>query len=992
MNHLWLILAALVGANPGPVPAVETPGLDYAPPEFVTAAGAPVIFADTHEAGPDQSFLLVGEGLDAGVELTAWGVHPDAAGGREIKPKVQTSANGVLIATLPERIYEGPVVVWAKNAAGYSEPIVLNAPQPWWCQPDVAAPGDVVRVFGRSLAQPPGRVRAFVYLARTPKTGQAPGVHDPEPVPFSERIGEWLRVVQADKYQVHVALPEDLEPGEYQLWFHAGNGGKFGWGEPVSLQVAAPPADSPAGTVSFSEGNLQQAVDRLAAAGGGTVQVAAGEFLLTGTLVVPAGVQVTGAGRDQTVLVSPADPTVRLVPVAGSAWNQGPSAVHSVGDEMAYRVTFPADGAWTVWLRYATEMSPYNLPGVSKHMTLAVAGGEPVPLDNLPNTGSFGTFRWSRSATIEVTAGTHEVVWKNVKGGGIHIDAFVFAKSPEYTPGENPLPVTDGATIVIQGEDLVRFQTKEGSLPGGDRAAVWLAGHGAGISNLTICGSPRVNLGIAIRHPEYPKWIENCRVVEVNVRGCEGKQAENCGIRLYHADNAVVKNNELWGRAPLFLSGVKRSQFVGNRLVSQTLWGGNSEGYILGRNDTVRQCIIEDNVCASPPGQEAGGPTGRRMVWLSTGRGSVDWNWIANNREDRARFGGVAGTDQNVGEMILFEACQRIAFYGPLAAADAQSVTLPATLPPTPDDRLGSVKREQLAYDEDGNETPFWPPDVDQGTAEPTADEYFVTVLRGRGWGQTRRVVARQGETYHLDRPWRVAPEPGCLALVHTAYWRNHIVGNRTVDGMTGVQLWISCIENIVSGNDIQRMRKPGLYLYGNCSTLASSMPTTWNRGIGPLYFNHIEGTRCDEISCGALVTSGEMHQLPVEFPRCLGNVLRHNSFVRSRTDGVLITGNRPADEQQPSVAILGTIAEFNVVRDASVGYRVARSAEATLLRRNHAYFWYPVNQQPGPRVAFQVDNEKAAVALELNSVEGIHGGADQQIVPEQRGPATPAK
>jgi hypothetical protein len=164
------------------------------------------------------------------------------------------------------------------------------------------------------------------------------------------------------------------------------------------------------------------------------------------------------------------------------------------------------------------------------------------------------------------------------------------------------------------------------------------------------------------------------------------------------------------------------------------------------------------------------------------------------------------------------------------------------------------------------------------------------------------------------------------------------------------------------------------------------------NRGIGPLYFNHIEGPRCDEISCGTLVTSGKMDPLPVEFPRCLGNVLQHNSFVRSRTDGVRITGNRPADEQQSTAAILGTIAEFNVVRDASVGYRVARSAEATLLRRNHPYFWYPVNQQPGPRVAFQVANEKAAVALELNSVEGIHGGSDRQIVPEQRGPAAPAQ
>jgi hypothetical protein len=208
---------------------------------------------------------------------------------------------------------------------------------------------------------------------------------------------------------------------------------------------------------------------------------------------------------------------------------------------------------------------------------------------------------------------------------------------------------------------------------------------------------------------------------------------------------------------------------------------------------------------------------------------------------------------------------------------------------------------------------------------------------------------------------------------------------------MTGVQLWISCIENILSGNVVQRMRKPGLYLYGNCTTLASSMPQTWNRGIGPLYFNHIEGTRCDETSCGALVISGEMHSLPVEFPRCLGNVLRYNSFLRNRTDGVLLAGGRPAGEQQSTTTIVGTIAEFNVVRDALVGYHVAQSAEATLLRRNHAYFWYPVSLQPGPRVAFQIDNEQATAVLEANSPEGIHGGEDGQVIPEQRGAKQPA-
>ena len=51
-------------------------------------------------------------------ELTAWGVHPNSAAGREIKLKVQISTPGLVVATAPEAAYEGPIVVWAKNKAG----------------------------------------------------------------------------------------------------------------------------------------------------------------------------------------------------------------------------------------------------------------------------------------------------------------------------------------------------------------------------------------------------------------------------------------------------------------------------------------------------------------------------------------------------------------------------------------------------------------------------------------------------------------------------------------------------------------------------------------------------------------------------------------------------------------------------------------------------------------------------------------------------------
>ena len=59
-------------------------------------------------------------------------------------------------------------------------------------------------------------------------------------------------------------------------------------------------------------------------------------------------------------------------------------------------------------------------------------------------------------------------------------------------------------------------------------------------------------------------------------------------------------------------------------------------------------------------------------------------------------------------------------------------------------------------------------------------------------------------------------------------------------------------------------------------------------------------------------------------------------------------------------------------------------SAEATLLRRNHAYFWYPVSNRPERPVAFRIDSDRATAVLELNSVEGGHGNEDASVIREQ--------
>lgn len=955
-----------------PDPAPNVSELEYKPPvdeSIIPSGEAPQIYQHSGDAGPDQTFFVVGSNLTG--EVFVWGRDADNPEGRRWDAKTYLENDNYLAVTLPDRCPDSLFIVWVKNDAGWSRAFRLNTPQPWWCWPKEPIPGQELRIFGRDLARRPDRTTAFVYLTEDGSEGR------------------WLDVIKADKYTATVSLPYDTPPGDYQLWLYAGCGGRFGWGEPLPLKIAegSDVAYEFSYMPPYEEANLQDRIDELRESGGGVLKLDEGTYTYKGTLRVPQDVAVEGEGIGKTLLQVVRSEPQDFACIANAAWNQAPGRVHTPGDVMEYRLSVPASGKWAVWLRYATEMSPWDQPGVSGNMVLEVDDESPVPLENLPNTGSFGAFKWSHSANLELGAGTHVLRWRNVKGGGISLDAFVFSLNPDYKPGDSPFPETSQNIIVLQGEDVTKFQTKEGVLPGRMTAAVMLAGDRASIRNLTISANPQVSDGVVIQGTEPLKWVKGCRIEECRIADIEGKHAEICGVRFIRAADAVVAGNEIWGRAPLFFSGIRNCNISDNRLVPVTRFGGNSEAAILGRNEVIEECIIENNLVASPPGAEAGSPQTRRLIWVSTGRGSVTKNWFANNGvvqpqgpgsavgAGQMRFGGIAGTDQNVGEMILFEANHRTMYFGPLAGADKQSVILPKTISPTPQNRLGSVERKQLAYDEEGNETPFWPPDAEDGSPEPPIMEYYVSIFKGKGQGQTRRVVRREGEVLILDRPWRVAPEAGSVVAVGTAFYRNHIMSNYTPDGMTGIQLWISCIENIASGNTIARMRRPAFYLYSNGTTLASSMPRTWNRGISPLFFNHIEGNYSHECSSGVLVTSGDYADIPIEFPRALGNVIRQNSFIRSRTDGVVITsrkGNAADGDSSPS--ILGTIVEFNVVRDATVAYHSGNGSDGVLFRRNHAYFWYPVSNSDAPPAAFRVDRPDADVVMEDNVVEGIAG------------------
>lgn len=211
----------------------------------------------------------------------------------------------VLLKSVRQPWVNAPVVtaIWAGSAAGWSKPYVVNRPQAQWLSPTTQAPGEVVRVFGRTFAwghQLPA-AQAFLRPAGGSKV-----------IPL-RRAAAHHEDGHTERWCLSAWLPEDLEPGRYELFVHGGHGGRYGWSDPLELTVAPPkPAAGPIVNVKDlgAKGDgLTDDTEPLAkalaqAAGGGVVFLPAGVYAISRTLEIPEHVVIRGVSLGQTILTN----------------------------------------------------------------------------------------------------------------------------------------------------------------------------------------------------------------------------------------------------------------------------------------------------------------------------------------------------------------------------------------------------------------------------------------------------------------------------------------------------------------------------------------------------------------------------------------------------------------------------------------------------------------------------------------------------------------
>jgi len=142
--------------------------------------------------------------------------------------------------------------------------------------------------------------------------------------------------------------------------------------------------------------------------------------------------------------------------------------IHNPGDWMEYKVNVPADGDYAFWIYYGADNRPWGTEDMGGRTALIVDGGRTVPLMNLPNTGSWGTLRWSRTARVHLAQGEHVLRWQNQKGGGINLAAYALSDDPDWKPVTSKLPkAAEGKhVVVIQAANFTRFEGRQLSVAG----------------------------------------------------------------------------------------------------------------------------------------------------------------------------------------------------------------------------------------------------------------------------------------------------------------------------------------------------------------------------------------------------------------------------------------------------------------------------------------------------------------------------------------------
>lgn len=440
----------------------------------------------------------------------------------------------------------------------------------------------------------------------------------------------------------------------------------------------------------------------------------------------------------------------------------------------------------------------------------------------------------------------------------------------------------------------------------------------------TLTGGPKlINLNAwNVNPPPKGAIIEYCNFVQG-----EHNVNSNYAIAAAWINDVYIRQNTFTAYAGIIMDNIMGA-YINNNTFNGNWLVGNYNGAAMILPKSCSKADISSNTAMSidrTGDMAAGQKTVAKFCHNVSPYGNLTRTYVADNTVTRA-----GNFISNTGEQVLFETSQPYYSGSPSAISDT-TMTFTGTT---------------------------WDPNMN--FAEDNADLFetgkkssaVVTIQKGTGTGQYRRIISNTTNTITIDRPWNIQPDTGSVvtisaATIAVAVFNNTIDGipnyYQNENGTAGTELYGAAFDTVISNNTISNVHY-GIYMAGLSreTVLAGSVAPN----IGVLVSNNYISNACygvavyENVPCASTADySGVLS---------MNNVIRGNSITNIRTGSTnttmggfgLIVGALyrywTDGYKWDGPWVQNNVLEKNTVTDAAKAYAYFRKhQENTVLRKN---------------------------------------------------------
>ena len=458
------------------------------------------------------------------------------------------------------------------------------------------------------------------------------------------------------------------------------------------------------------------------------------------------------------------------------------------------------------------------------------------------HNGDGGQYGWSKPLTMTINDGLNytgavfNVKNYGAKGDGVTNDtaainaaraaadqtpwSTVYLPTGTYVVNQALDPGRDQVRWLGDGKNLTNIKVGNGSSQKYLFLNENIAAKQLTFQDLTLDANAKNTTGMLTTN--YVKNISDLQYLNVKING-EGTTAFDWSndYRVSMKNSEVIGKTTLLGNAQqVFIDG---SKFFGT---------GNDFSLLFGRG--IQMISITNSTAQN---LDTSDPTTSKWV---NGRFFVDQGWQAGrnqylgNNQTIDLAPSSSSKEQNSGEQILWEQGGTTPYLGTVTSTTANTVTV--------------------------------------NTPSALSGQYYLSVVGGKGIGQTRQIKSLNQATYTIYDNWNVQPDSSSV-IVANVNVSNAVVYGNTLDGLSdyktrvtasaGVQTYYGASNLIVDSNSFNELRT-GVFLWAGWDSTANN----------PINFTQVSNnTFTNDKSGVVLLGSGSMGT------SVLGNSINNNNF-----------------------------------------------------------------------------------------------------------------